>query len=169
MDTTADDISFGWIGDIPRLLTAHLFADASLADCPYTSKSGSGVHFDIQGPNSRFPIAAECNTQTSTASSSTASEVSALNGGMKTRAKPALGLLSLCLAKYHYIGDEASGGSEIVQCQGFFDPPDRIKNHYRSEHASLYVSEGSGGRASIAHLSLCRLSPLRSLFRNRLR
>ena len=59
---TAEDISFGWIGDLPEFLTAHLFADASLADCPHTLKSGSGVNFDVPGPNSRFPIAAGCNT-----------------------------------------------------------------------------------------------------------
>ena len=75
---SANDLAYGWIGDPPGSLTAHLFADASLADCPYTLKSSSGVHFDIQGPNSRFPIAAGCNSQTSTASSSTASEISAL-------------------------------------------------------------------------------------------
>ena len=116
---TADDISFGWIGDPPSLLTAHVACDASLADCPYTLKSGSGVHFHIQGPNSRFPIAASCNTQTSTASSSTAAEISALNGGMKNRAEPAIGLLSTILAWYHRHGDESCGGLHQYNVRGY--------------------------------------------------
>ena len=94
----ADGISFGWIGAPPRDLTSHLFADAILAECPYTLKSGSGVHFDVQGPNSRFPISVGCSTQTSIASSSIASEISALNGGMKNRSEPAIKILPVFLA-----------------------------------------------------------------------
>ena len=107
---TADDISFGWIGDLPGLLTAHLFVDASLADCPYTLKSGMGMHFDIEGPNSRFPIAGSANTQTSIANISTCAEIGALNAGMKNLSEPALRILSLFLAIYHVENDAMSGG-----------------------------------------------------------
>ena len=34
--TTADEVSYGWIGDDPKDLTAHLFADANFAGCPFT-------------------------------------------------------------------------------------------------------------------------------------
>jgi len=136
----ADDISYGWIGDLPALLTAHLFVDSSLADCPYSLKSGMGIHFDIQGPNSRFPIGGSANTQTSVAHSSTCAEVGACNSGMKTRAEPAFQILSLFLSKYHSIGDENCGGSPPTQCEGLFDPKGRIDNHYHSQAAQEYIS-----------------------------
>ena len=33
--TIADEVSYGWIGDDPKGLTAHLLADANFAGCPY--------------------------------------------------------------------------------------------------------------------------------------
>lgn len=101
IDKITEDVCFGWLGDPPEKFPGHMFADSSLGDCPYTLKSGMGIHFDIQGPNSRFPIAGSANTQTSTAGSSICAEIGACNSGMKTRAEPALRLLSLFLQKYH--------------------------------------------------------------------
>ena len=53
---TADDISSGWIGDSLRDLTAHLFADASLADCPYTLNQDAFFILMCKGliPDSRY-------------------------------------------------------------------------------------------------------------------
>ena len=68
---TKDDCMMGWIGDDPKDLTGRLFVDADFAGCPYTLKSTNGCHFDIQGPNSRFPVSAGCNGHTSLAQSST--------------------------------------------------------------------------------------------------
>ena len=107
---TSDDVCFGWLGDPPEKLSGHMFADSSLADCPYTLKSEMGIHVDIQGPNSRFPIAGSANIQTSIAGSSTCAEVGASTSDMKTRAEPALRLLSLFLQKYHTPGDAMCGG-----------------------------------------------------------
>ena len=56
--STQEDQMVGWIGDDPEMLTGHLFCDADFAGCPYTLRSTSGVHADIQGPNSRFPFSA---------------------------------------------------------------------------------------------------------------
>ena len=72
---TAKQRMLGWIGDNPRDLTAHIFCDADFAGCPYTLRSTSGVHADIQGPNSRFPWSAGSNGQTSRAQSSTEAEL----------------------------------------------------------------------------------------------
>ena len=66
---TIDHTMVGWIGDHPSKLTAHLFCDADFAGCPYTLKSTSGCHTDIEGPNSRFPWAAATVGQTSRAQS----------------------------------------------------------------------------------------------------
>ena len=56
--TTADHCMVGWIGDHPSKLTLHCFCDADFAGCPYSLKSTSGHHFDIQGPNSRAALSA---------------------------------------------------------------------------------------------------------------
>ena len=98
---TTADVMTGWVGDDPSLLTAHLFADADFAGCPYTLKSSNGCHVDIQGPNSRVPIAGSCNGQTSTAQSSIEAELSSLNSGMKNRGDPAIKLLTTIMSKYH--------------------------------------------------------------------
>ena len=139
---TADDLSYGWIGDLPEFLTAHLSVDASLADCPYTLKSEMGTHFDIQGPNSRFPIAGGANTQTSTANSSTCAEIGACNSGMKNRSEPAFRMLSVFLSKYHTPGDSLSGGTPTKQCSGLFDPPNRINDHYHSQGTADFIGKG---------------------------
>ena len=55
VNATAEDMMVGWIGDSPDELTAHMFCDANFAGCPYTLRSTSGTHMDIQGPSSRFP------------------------------------------------------------------------------------------------------------------
>jgi len=99
--STVDQYMFGWLGDDPADLTAHLFVDASFGDDPYTLKSTSGVHADIQGPNSRFPWAGGSNGQTRTAQSTPDAETDALNAGMKNKGEPALQIWPILLSFYH--------------------------------------------------------------------
>ena len=86
--TAADQKMMGWIGDSPDKLTLHLACDADFAGCPYTLRSTSGCHFDIQGPNSRMPLSAGSNQQTSTAQSTPEAELASLQSGMKTEVRP---------------------------------------------------------------------------------
>ena len=53
----------GWIGDGVEDLVPHLFADADFAGNAKDSRSTSGVHLCILGPNSMFPIAGQCKKQ----------------------------------------------------------------------------------------------------------
>ena len=99
--STIDDQMVGWIGDEPHVLGLHLFCDASLTECPYTMRSTSGVHLDVQGPNSRFPLAGASNQQTSIAQSSPEAEMVSLHGGLKMRGVPGLIIWSKVLAPYH--------------------------------------------------------------------
>ncbi len=94
---TRGDVMAGFVGDNPADLTAHLFVDADFAGCPYTLKSSNGCHFDIQGPNSKVPIAGSCNGQTATAQSSTEAELASLSSGMKNRGDPAIVLLTVLI------------------------------------------------------------------------
>ncbi len=120
---TKDDCMMGWIGDDPKDLTGRLFVDADFVGCPYTLKSTNGCHFDIEGPNSRFPISAGCNGQTSTAQSSTEAEISSLNAGMKNRADPAITVLRMILGQYH---TQPGGGTPAAQSDGLSEPRGRM-------------------------------------------
>ena len=58
LNWSKDRTQIGWIGDPAKTLKAMLYLDADFAGCPYTLKSSSGCRFDIQGPNSCFPLSA---------------------------------------------------------------------------------------------------------------
>merc|ERR1711965_1088786 len=94
----------GWIGDDPTWLSLHIFCDADFAGCPFTLKSTSGTHCDIQGPNSRFPWAAQAQQQMSRANSTPAAEFDSLDKGMRRRGEPGLAIWQLLLAPYHELG-----------------------------------------------------------------
>ena len=49
-----DERMAGWIGDPPEDLSIHSFFDAVFAGCLFTVRSTSGLHLDLQVPNSRF-------------------------------------------------------------------------------------------------------------------
>ena len=83
------------------MLTLHLYVDADFAGDPYTLKSTSGVHFDIEGPNSRFPWAAATQGQTSRAHSTPEAELAAMNEGMRKKGENAFSIWSLLLGQYH--------------------------------------------------------------------
>ena len=57
--STVDEVMLGYIcaDDNPKDLSLHLYVDADFAGCPYTLKSTSGIHLDLEGGNSRFPWA----------------------------------------------------------------------------------------------------------------
>ena len=47
----------GWVGDARCDIAPHLFADADFAGDSKTSRSTSGVHLCLLGPNTVFPLA----------------------------------------------------------------------------------------------------------------
>ena len=100
INATVDEVMFGYIcaDDPPSLLTLHLYVDADFAGCPYTLKSTSGIHLDIEGPNSRFPWAAATVGQTSRAQSTPEAELASMNTGMKTKGEPAFSIWTKLLA-----------------------------------------------------------------------
>ena len=99
--TTSDYVSFGWIADPPESLTQHMYADANFAGCPYTLKSTSGEHHNIQGPNSRYPWAAGSGGQTCIAQSTPEAEIVSANTAMKSRGEMSLDLFGVIMKRYH--------------------------------------------------------------------
>ena len=79
---TVDYSMVGWVGDSPDAFTGRMFVDLDLAGCPYSLKTNSGRRFDIQCPNTRVPISAPCNGQTSLSQSSTEAEATSLASGL---------------------------------------------------------------------------------------
>ena len=97
--STEDYIMVGYVGDMLQELTAHLFVDSSFASCPYTLKSTNGAAFNIQGPNTCFPIAALSKQQEATAHSSTEAELGAADKGVRTQGEPAIIMLEVIVGK----------------------------------------------------------------------
>ena len=90
----------GWVGDPVEELTPHIHVDSDFAGDPYTLKSTSGCHIDIQGPNSRFPLMGVSKGQSSTAQSSTEAEVASLDRGMKAHGEPMLAMMAVILKAF---------------------------------------------------------------------
>ena len=99
VNSTLEHRLVNWVGDDPQDITAHLFCDANFAGCPFTLRSTTGIHADLQGPNTRFAWGAVSTGQTATAQSTPEAELSALNKGMREKAEPAFALLGLLLAE----------------------------------------------------------------------
>ena len=90
VNTTSEDKMVGFVGDKLEDVSFHLACDSDFAGCPYTLRSTSGHHCDIQGPFTRFPWSAGSNQQTATATSSTEAELVSMGKGIKDRGSPAL-------------------------------------------------------------------------------
>merc|ERR1712039_860804 len=78
----------GWIGDDRDQLQVHLFADADFAGDSKTSKSTSGVHLVLLGPNSVFPLAGQCKKQGCVSHSTPEAEIVAADHAMGTYGLP---------------------------------------------------------------------------------
>ena len=82
----------GWIGDSIEDLAPHIFADADFAGCPHTSRSTSGMHHVLLGPNSSFPTAVPSRKQGCVPHSTPEAEVVAADNALRTTGLPALHL-----------------------------------------------------------------------------
>ena len=82
----------GWVGDPPSKLTPHCFADADFAGCAKTSRSTSGVHLCLPGPNTVFPLAGQSKKQGCVSHSTPEAEIVATDHAMRTSGLPSLEL-----------------------------------------------------------------------------
>ena len=56
IDTTADAMQIGWVGDDLSHLEPCLYADADFAGCVLTQRSTTGVYLCVRGPRSCWPV-----------------------------------------------------------------------------------------------------------------
>ena len=89
----------GWIGDTAQNLAPHLFADADFAGCSKTSRSTSGVHLSLLGPNSVWPLNGQSKKQGCVSHSTPEAELVAADHAVRTVGIPALDLWSILLRK----------------------------------------------------------------------
>ena len=87
----------GWIGDNIDDLTVDLFADADFAGCTKTSRSTSGTHLSILGPNSCWPIAGQSKKQGCVSHSTPEAELVSADHAVRTYGTPALDLWPVLL------------------------------------------------------------------------
>ena len=71
INESADQVMLGFVGDDDEMsdLGIHLYCDADFAGDPYTLKSTSGAHMNIEAANTRFTFAEGAEGQTSRAHS----------------------------------------------------------------------------------------------------
>ena len=80
----------GWVGDEAKNISPHLFADADFAGDSKNSRSTSGVHLSLLGPNTVYPIAGQCKKQGCVSHSTPEAEVVAADHAMRTYGLPCL-------------------------------------------------------------------------------
>ena len=72
-----------WFGDTITELMMHLYTGADMAGDAKTYKSTTGVYFALEGPHSRFPIAAMSKRQTAVSHSTPEAEIVAGATGLR--------------------------------------------------------------------------------------
>ena len=78
----------GWVGDAAADIAVHLFADADFAGDPKLSRSTSGVHLCLLGPNTVFPLTGQCKKQGCVSHSTPEAEVVAADHALRVYGLP---------------------------------------------------------------------------------
>ena len=89
----------GWVGDSPAQLVPRCFADADFAGCAKTSRSTSGVHLYLLGPNTVFPLAGQSKKQGCVSHSTPEAKIVAADHAMRTAGVPSLDLWERLLGR----------------------------------------------------------------------
>ena len=89
----------GWVGDSPSDVAPHLFAGADFAGDSNSSRSCSGVHLCLLGPNTVYPLAGQCKKQGCVSHSTPEAEVVAADHAMRMYGLPCLDLWDKLLGR----------------------------------------------------------------------
>ena len=101
----------GWVGDPKSEVLPHLFADADFAGDSKDSRSTSGVHLMLLGPNTCFPLAGQCKKQGCVSHSTPEAEIVAADHAMRTYGIPCMDLWDKLLQRtviMHFHEDNAA-------------------------------------------------------------
>ena len=103
LNSFADYMRIGFIGDTAKGLRLMLFTDADFAGCQDTKKSTNGGFLCITGPNSFFPLSQISKKQTAVSLSTTEAEIVSMVYGLKMLGLPSLDLWETVLDKPMFI------------------------------------------------------------------
>ncbi len=115
INCTAQQVMTSHVGDNPEDCQLMLFCDASFAGDLKDSKSTSGAIICLVGPKTFCPITWLCKKQGAIAHSSTESEVTALDAGLRMEGLPALDLWELVCEVFVTPKDGSSMKREAMQ------------------------------------------------------
>ena len=89
----------GWVGDGRDHVVPHLFADADFAGDSKSSRSTSGAHFCLLGPNTVFPLSGQCKKQGCVSHSTPEAEIVAADHALRMFGLPGLDLWDVLLQR----------------------------------------------------------------------
>ena len=105
----------GWVGasdDVDPVL----FCDADFAGCSETMRSTSGVHFEVSGARTKFPVSGISKKQTAVSHSTPESEIVAAAFGLRTEGIPGVQLLDVLLGKANTLRFKEDNQAMIRVC-----------------------------------------------------
>ena len=91
----------GFVGQEPHDVGPILFTDADFAGCSETMRSTSGVHVDVSGPATKFPVSGISKKQTAVSHSTPEAEIVAGAFGLRAEGIPALQLMDALTGNKH--------------------------------------------------------------------
>ena len=87
------------MGDKADAVQPHVYVDADFAGCPETQRSTSGIHLNLEGPLTRFPLIAKSNKQSCISCSTPEAEIIAAFTGHRTVLLPSFDVWDVFLPK----------------------------------------------------------------------
>ena len=135
---------YGYIGDDPKDLSLHIYADADFAGDVPSQKSTTGIFLCLQGPRSFYPLHALCKLQGSVASSTPEAELVAGHTALKDVLLPALDLWEVLLGPREAFFHEDNSAMMTVVETGRNQAMKHLHRVHRISVAFLHEHLGKG-------------------------
>ena len=125
----------------------QLYTDADFAGCPRTQRSTTGIHLELAGDTTKFPLAGVSKTQTAMAVSTPEAELNAGNAGLIYEMIPAEDVCDLFLRRsYKSLHQEDNQAMIRVVKSGRNPTMRHLSRVHRVSVASLYERYQEEGR-----------------------
>ena len=145
----------GWVGDKVEDLSLTLFCDANFAGDKEDARSTSGGWLVLTGPNTSFPLSWLSRKQTSTARSTTESEVVALAAGLFSEALPVLSLFERAMQKKMRLNIMEDNQSTIRIVKSGYSAKLRHVNRVHEVDLSSIKEQLEDGYIEIQYVDTC--------------
>ena len=108
-----------WVGWVKNNAESDpvLFTDADFAGCHESMRSTNGVHFEVAGPETKFPTSGVSNMQTATSWSTPEAELVAGAFGLHTEGIPAVSLMNVITQRQSQLQFREDNQAMIRVCE----------------------------------------------------